>query len=137
MADRIGYCALCADILHIGHIRFLIECKSKCDRLIVGLMTDGCILDYKGSLPIMKYGDRQALLLAIKYVDDVIPQCTFEFSPYVNQMADIIFDSSQHKRKGATEIIEYTKGISSTKIKEKIIEAHNSKCKAKRGVKRK
>jgi cytidyltransferase-like protein len=120
-----GYCALTADILHSGHIKFLNKCKELCDHLTVGVMADECVKEYKGKKPIMPLEDRIKIVSSLKMVDDVIIQKQFEYPDNLRMKEgiDIIIDSITHQRTGADVYIKYDKTISSTKIKERIIES--------------
>lgn len=66
------------DLLHSGHINLLRECWREADggggeaRVVVGLNTDAFIEQYKGEPPVMSYDERRAVLLACKYVDEVV-----------------------------------------------------------------
>jgi len=115
----IGYCSLAADILHIGHIRYIKKCSKKCTRLIVGVMTDEAIKKYKGRFPIMPYPQRKEILQNIKGVWRTVPQNSF-MPLKQNMKVDIYFDSMEHQRSPATVFFKRTKGISSTLIKDKI-----------------
>lgn len=121
-----GYCAVTADILHIGHIRFINDCKSKCDFLTVGIMTDECVKKYKGEYPIMNQEQRKEIVLNLKSVDNAMFQDSFEFSFQIISTCTI-FDSEEHKRPGAIFYIPRTEGISSSQIKEKIYENINNR----------
>ena len=66
------------DMLHIGHVRYLIEAKKKGDILIVGVDTDRAIKLYKGPLrPVVPEGERCEMLTyqdcvdVVTLVDDV------------------------------------------------------------------
>jgi len=128
MIAEYGYVGMSADILHIGHIRFLKKCRSMCRHLIVGLMTDDCIRQYKGKPPITPYAQREEILNALEGVDWIIPQDTFEYGHSIETIRNfwredfVIFDSAEHNRKGADIILPRTEGISSTEIKRKIFE---------------
>ncbi len=64
----------CFDILHIGHITFLEKAKEQGDILVVLLESDEVIRKSKGKdRPINNQEDRAKILLALKYVDRVIP----------------------------------------------------------------
>jgi glycerol-3-phosphate cytidylyltransferase len=115
----IGYASLAADILHVGHIRYISKCSRRCKRLIIGIMTDKAIIDYKGQRPIIPYRQRKEILQSIKGVWKTIPQRAF-MPLKQNIKIDIYFDSEEHKRKPATVLFKRTKNISSTAIKEKI-----------------
>jgi cytidyltransferase-like protein len=128
MIAEYGYVGMSADILHIGHIRFIKKCQSMCRRLIIGLMTDDCIEEYKGQVPVMPYKEREEILLSIQGVDWIIPQYTFEYGHSIERMKQfwgddfVVFDSAEHNRKGADIILPRTEGISSTDIKQRIYE---------------
>lgn len=122
-----GYCAITGDILHSGHIKFLTACRDLCDNLTVGVMTDACVKKYKKSKPVLPFTERAYVVSMLKMVDRVVPQDTFEFSEALKKEY-MIFDSVEHQREGATAYLAYDKSISSTTIKERIIEANNSKC---------
>ena len=47
------------------------KCKSQCDYLIVGLHNDETVEQYK-RIPIMSQNERQAVVEACKYVDEVL-----------------------------------------------------------------
>lgn len=63
----------CFDLVHAGHLDLLKFAKSQGDRLIVLLNSDESIKKLKGpTRPINCQSDRVQMLLAIKYVDEVI-----------------------------------------------------------------
>lgn len=63
----------CFDILHVGHIKNLIEAKKMGDILMVCLSNDEQIKKLKGDTrPVNNYEDRINLFKTIKYVDYVI-----------------------------------------------------------------
>lgn len=122
MQYKIGYVAVTADFLHIGHIKFLKKAKAMCDELIVGIMTDDCVKQYKGKLPIMNYRQRKEVVESLKFVTMAVPQNTFEFPRDLlswrrKTEGSVIFDSSEHLREGYDVAIPYTKNISSTEYK--------------------
>lgn len=65
------------DLLHYGHINLLRRAKEMGDYLIVGLSTDE-FNALKGKKSYFTYEQRRLLLEAIKYVDEVIPEETWE-----------------------------------------------------------
>lgn len=65
------------DTLHFGHIRLLERAKSLGDYLIVGLSSDEFNAG-KGKRSHFCYEERKAFLEAIRYVDEVIPEHTWE-----------------------------------------------------------
>ena len=61
-----------ADLFHYGHVNFLKNASLMGDFLIVGIHSDKVVQGYKRS-PIMTMEERIAVVSAIKYVDEVIP----------------------------------------------------------------
>ncbi|MCT1921574.1 glycerol-3-phosphate cytidylyltransferase [Brevibacterium luteolum] len=68
------------DLLHYGHIRLLQRCKEQGDYLVVALSTDEFNAG-KGKKSYFSYEDRKRILEAIRYVDLVIPEETWEQKP--------------------------------------------------------
>ena len=66
------------DLLHYGHINLLKRAKSLGDYLIVGLSTDEFNNKEKNKECYFDYENRKLLLDAVKYVDLVIPEETWE-----------------------------------------------------------
>ena len=63
------------DLFHVGHVNFLRYCRGLAGpdgTVIVGLNTDRFAESYKRR-PTIAYAGREAVLLACKYVDGVIP----------------------------------------------------------------
>ncbi|MCI6652059.1 MAG: adenylyltransferase/cytidyltransferase family protein [Ruminococcus sp.] len=76
MGDKkiIGYTTGVYDMFHIGHLNVLRNAKAKCDYLIVGVSTDELVQQEKNKTPVIPYDERKAIVEAIKYVDEVVPQ---------------------------------------------------------------
>ena len=66
------------DLLHYGHINLLRRAKEFGDYLIVGLSTDEFNWNEKKKKCYFTYEKRKALLEAIRYVDLVIPEESWE-----------------------------------------------------------
>jgi D-glycero-beta-D-manno-heptose 1-phosphate adenylyltransferase len=63
----------CFDLLHPGHIFYLLAARSLGDALVVGLNSDASVRRLKGpSRPVVPEGDRAAVLEALKSVDAVV-----------------------------------------------------------------
>lgn len=62
----------CFDILHIGHIRFITSARSKGERLVVLLESDGFIKKYKMRQPFQTQKERAEILSHIKEVDQIV-----------------------------------------------------------------
>jgi glycerol-3-phosphate cytidylyltransferase len=65
------------DVLHAGHINLLRRAKELGDELIVALSTDA-FNSGKNKSALLSYENRRLVLEAIKYVDFVIPEETWE-----------------------------------------------------------
>ena len=66
------------DLLHYGHINLLRRAKALGDYLIVALSTDEFNLKEKNKICYFSYEERKMLLEAIRYVDLVIPEESWE-----------------------------------------------------------
>ena len=70
---RIVFTNGCFDILHVGHVEYLFQARSKGDVLIVGLNSDQSVKRLKGkSRPINPENARAVILAALECVDFVI-----------------------------------------------------------------
>ncbi len=60
----------CFDLLHVGHVKYLQEARSKGDFLVVALNSDESVKKLKGpSRPIQNESDRSEILAALASVD--------------------------------------------------------------------
>jgi glycerol-3-phosphate cytidylyltransferase len=131
----IGYTTGVYDMFHIGHLNILRRAKEQCDYLIVGVSTDEVVQGYKNKTPIIPYEQRAAIVEAIKYVDEVVPQTTMDKVEFLkNRHFDVMFHGDEWK---GTELYEkyemefakygarivylsHTEGISSSILREKV-----------------
>lgn len=65
------------DLLHYGHINLLRRAKQLGDYLVVGLSTDE-FNQLKNKKSFFPYDKRKMMLEAIKYVDEVIPETSWD-----------------------------------------------------------
>ncbi len=65
------------DVVHIGHINLLRRARELGDRLIVGLSSDE-FNSKKHKSSLLDYENRKSVLEAIRYVDLVFPEITWE-----------------------------------------------------------
>ena len=123
------------DLLHIGHIEILRRAKELGDYLIVAVSTDE-FNEIKGKKAYTDYETRKKILEAIKYVDLVIPENTWEqkISDVKKYDIDVVVMGNDWENNPNFEILrDYcdvvylprTEGISTTKIKEDLMEKNN------------
>ena len=133
LKKKVVYVGLSADILHEGHINILKKAKTL-GSVIVGLLSDKAISTYK-KLPLLNYKQREIVLKNIKYVKQVIPQDSLDYTKNLNKIKpDYVVHGDDWKKgiqaktrskviktlkKWSGKLIEpkYTKDISSTLIK--------------------
>ena len=73
MSDPVvGYVPGAWDMFHIGHLNILLRARERCDRLIVGAVTDEALAVVKGRLPIVPLAERIEVVQAIDVVDEVV-----------------------------------------------------------------
>ena len=130
------------DLFHAGHINFLKRCSEIAGpdgSVIVSLNTDEFIYEYKKTKPILSYQERFVVLEACRFVNFVIPNIgNADSKPAIQKCEpDVIAIGSDWARKDYYKqmqfdqdwldgrnisliYIPYTKGISSTLIKQKI-----------------
>lgn len=75
---EIGYTAGVFDLFHVGHLNLLRRAKLECRRLIVGVTTDELALTEKGERPLFSFAQRAEIVEAIRYVDLVVPQTSYD-----------------------------------------------------------
>jgi len=123
------------DLLHIGHINLLKRAKALGDYLIVGLSTDE-FNKIKNKDCFLPYEQRKAVLEAIQYVDEVIPEKNWEqkVNDIKKYKADIFVMGDDWKGKfdelkKYCEVVylERTKNISTTMLKTNILEKNGLK----------
>ena len=131
----IGYTTGVFDMFHIGHLNILKRAKEQCDYLIVGVSTDELVENEKHKRPIIPFEDRCAIVGAIRYVDEVVPQIDKnKYAAWERYKFDKMFVGSDWQ--GTPQWLEFerqftpigveivylkhTDGISSTILREKI-----------------
>lgn len=89
------------DLLHYGHIKLLKRAKELGDYLIVALSTDEFNWNQKQKKSYFTYKERKTLLEAIRYVDLVIPENTWEqkISDVIEYKVDIFVMGEDWKGK--------------------------------------
>lgn len=132
---KIGYTTGVYDMFHIGHLNIIRRAKEQCEYLIVGVSTDECVQSYKNKTPIIPYDERAAIVQAIRYVDEVVPQTSMDKLEFLKKRHfDVMFHGDEWKgtelynkyeeefaKYGAKiEYLTHTDGISSTILREKL-----------------
>ena len=136
--ENIVYVGMSADLIHEGHVNIL-ESASKYGLVTVGLLTDKAIASYK-RLPALTYDQRKRVIENIKFVSNVVPQKTLDYSENLNKIRPKYVVHGDDWRTGVQkssrqkvinlleswggELIEipYTPGISSTQLHQSIKE---------------
>lgn len=132
------YVGMSADLLHHGHLNIL-KVARELGAVTVGLLTDKAIASYK-RLPFLSFEERTRILENIKGVVAVVPQETLDYEPnlrklrpdYVVHGNDWKEGPQKHVRARVIEVLrewggelvepEYTQGISSTVLNERMRE---------------
>ena len=87
----IGYISGVFDLFHIGHLNILINSKSMCDHLIVGVTVDDLVA-YKNKKAVIPYQERLEIVRSIKYVDATIAQESMDkFKVWERLKFDVLF----------------------------------------------
>ncbi len=77
------------DLLHVGHLALLEQCRSFGDRVVVGVASDSVVNSYKPNVPIIPLDQRQEMLESLRCVDAVRPYYALE---YVSACKDLDVD---------------------------------------------
>ena len=122
-------------MFHSGHLNIIRRAKEQCDYLIVGVSTDENVQTYKHKTPVIPYEQRKAIVEAIRYVDQVVPQENMDkFAAWEKYHFDAIFHGDDWKGSDMYNEIEaklkavgcdmvflpHTNGISTSEIYDKI-----------------
>ena len=131
----VGYTTGVFDLFHVGHLNILRQAKAQCEYLIVGVSTDELVEDYKNKTPIIPFEQRMAIVGAIRYVDQVVPQTTMDkFAAWENLHFNAMFHGDDWKGSDLynqeveklqavgvdTVFLRHTDGISSSQITAKL-----------------
>jgi len=128
------------DILHVGHLRFLKRASELGRKLIVGVQSDRLVEEQKGVPPAVYEELRASALKCLPFVDDVYVYDDFDYVKHLKACrANIMVLSEFYKNEsrfslavkylhsigGKVFYLPYTREISDTEIKKKIVECAN------------
>ncbi|GAA1249765.1 adenylyltransferase/cytidyltransferase family protein [Prauserella halophila] len=87
-----GYAPGAYDLFHVGHLNILRRASARCDRLVVGVVTDEVVHRVKGRLPIVPFDERLEIVRSIRYVDEAVADpYTDKFEAWEDLRYDILF----------------------------------------------
>ena len=135
---KIGITVGVFDLFHVGHLNLLERCKEMCEHLIVAVCGDDYVTQVKHKVPVFPEEQRRRIMAALRCVDEVIPVSIEETNDKMlllrNHPFDVLFSGDDWKGSErymrtekefaplgvSIEYLSYTKGISTTEIKNKI-----------------
>jgi D-glycero-beta-D-manno-heptose 1-phosphate adenylyltransferase len=137
---RIVFTNGCFDLIHLGHIEYLAKAAEIGGALIVGLNSDISVRRIKGEhRPINDEHSRAMVLASFSFVDAIVifdEETPYELIKVVQP--DILVKGKDYKveeiagydivlaKGGEIITIDLTKGYSTTKIEERIIQLHTN-----------
>ena len=134
---KTGYTDGVYDLFHVGHLNMIEAAKAQCEYLIVGVHGDDVVEEYKHHKPIIDEVDRKRIIESVKGVDRVvINRFRDKMKLWELYHFDVIFIGDDWKgterwikfekelKKINVDVVyvPYTKGISTTEIKQMILE---------------
>ena len=137
---KIGYTDGVYDLFHVGHLNMIQTAKTYCEYLVVGVHGDDVVEEYKNRKPIINEKERRRIVESIKGVDRAeINRFRDKLKLWELYHFDVVFIGDDWKgterwnnfEKVLGEInvdvvyVPYTKGISTTEIREKIMDGDN------------
>ena len=132
---KVGYTDGVFDLFHVGHLNMIEAAEEQCECLIVGVHGDKVVEEYKSRRPIINEEDRRRIIASIKGVDRaVITKFREKIKLWELYHFNAVFIGDDWKgterwkkfEKILADIhvdviyVPYTKGISTTEIREKI-----------------
>jgi len=131
---KIGFTNGCFDILHAGHVRYLMVARKACDVLVVGVNSDGSVKRIKGDeRPINDSDARMEVLSALESVDFVtlfeedtpkklisaiVPNILFKGGDWKEE--EVAGAVCVKENGGEVKIVPYIRGFSTTEIIKKM-----------------
>lgn len=142
---KVGFTTGVFDLFHIGHLNLLERCKEQCEYLIVAVCGDDYVTQVKHKTPVFSEEDRIRIIGALKCVDEVSTITIEEIDDKMKALErfkfDVLFSGDDWKgseRYNRTEkqfaelgvsieYLPYTKGVSTTQIKETLAQNSENK----------
>lgn len=132
------YVDVVGDLCHSGHIEFFRKAKSFGNYLIVGVLADEVVEEYKRT-PVLSLEERVKTISACKYVDEVIvaPPLRLTEELVKKYQIDFVVHGDDFNKDlledqygvalklGIFRTVPYTKGISTTDIIDRIVTRYN------------
>ena len=134
---KVGYTDGVYDLFHVGHLNMIETAKKQCEYLIVGVHGDSVVSQYKHRYPIIPEAERARIIGAIKGVDRVVINDVRDKLMLLERYHfNVVFIGDDWKgtdrwnsfekilgeRNVDVIYVPYTKGISTTDIKKRILD---------------
>lgn len=133
------YVDIVGDLFHAGHVEFFKKAKAFGDYLIVGVLADEVVEEYKRT-PILTLDERVRVIAACKYVDEVVVAPPLRLTDemvkqyqidYVVHGDDFNKDLLEDQygvslKLGIFRTVPYTPGVSSTDIIKRIVSRYDA-----------
>jgi glycerol-3-phosphate cytidylyltransferase len=95
---RVGYAPGVFDLFHVGHLNILRHAAARCDRLVVGVVSDEMAVRAKGVCPVIPLAERLEIVRSLRMVDEAVPETVPEKLDVWQQLKfDVIFKGDDWK----------------------------------------
>ncbi len=140
LGNKVVFTNGCFDLIHYGHLQYLLETRELGDKLIIGLNSDNSVSRLKGDhRPIKDQKSRLQLLASLAFVDAVV---VFEEDTPLKLIStilpDVLVKGGDWKPEdivGSKEVLAnggkvlslpFVDGYSTTNLEQKILNSHKS-----------
>ena len=133
------YVDVVGDLFHVGHVNLFERAKEHGDVLIVGVHSDTSAEQYKRT-PIIPEKDRYRIIRSCRHVDEVVEDAPLRITPNFLDLhnIDLVIHGDDHSesyttqhadaiKEGKMKYLPYTRGISTTKIIDRVLELYQKK----------
>ena len=138
---EVGYVSGAFDLFHVGHLNLLRRARERCNRLIVGVLSDESIERCKRKSPVIPLDDRIKIVEAIRYVDEVdvtTIELLDKIKAWEKYRFDAMFSGDDHtwdswtkeenslaERGAVLVFFPYTQGISTSSLRANLVASGN------------